>query len=119
MLMTYDPHLVSFAKPIGDDLAISGQISLPQIELIAAAGFKTLLCNRLDDEDPGQLSFATIAAAAKQRGLEAVYQPVVSGNVTAQDVAAFANHMASLQKPVFAYCRSGTRCLMMWQASQR
>ena len=78
------------------------------------AAFSTIICNRPDGEDPGQPSFSEIAAKAEAAGIKAIFQPVASGNVSDADADAFAANLASAPKPIFAYCRSGTRCTILW-----
>ena len=101
-------------KRLSDELTVSPQLPIEAIDEIAKAGFKTVICNRPDDEDPGQPSFAEIAAKAEAAGMKAIFQPVASGNVADTDVDAFAANLAAAPKPVFAYCRSGTRCTILW-----
>lgn len=101
-------------KRLSDDLTVSPQMPLDAIDEIAKAGFKTIICNRPDDEDPGQPSFSEIAAKAEAAGMTAIFQPVASGNVSDADADAFAANLAAAEKPVFAYCRSGTRCTILW-----
>lgn len=101
-------------KRLSDELTVSPQLPIDAIDEIANEGFKTIICNRPDNEDPGQPSFAEIAAKAESAGLKAIFQPVASGNVSDADVDAFAANLNGAQKPVFAYCRSGTRCTILW-----
>ncbi|WP_339779068.1 TIGR01244 family sulfur transferase [uncultured Thalassospira sp.] len=101
-------------KRLSDDLTVSPQVPLEAIPAIADAGFKTIICNRPDQEDPDQPSFDEISAKAKECDLEAVFLPVVSGNVQDSDVDAFIAALATVRKPVFAYCRTGTRCTILW-----
>jgi len=103
---------------LDETLTVSGQIAAEDVALIAAQGFRSILCNRPDDEDHGQPPFAAIEAAARAAGLEAAFQPVLSGGVSDADGADFAALMETLPKPVFAYCRSGTRCAMLWSLAQ-
>ena len=101
-------------KRLSDELTVSPQLPIDAIDEIANAGFKTVMCNRPDDEDPGQPSFAEIAAKAEAAGMKAIFQPVASGNVSDADADAFAANLQAAEKPVFAYCRSGTRCTILW-----
>lgn len=101
-------------KRLSDDLTVSSQVPLDVIDEIASAGFKSIICNRPDDEDPGQPSFSEISAKAEAAGMKAIFQPVASGNVLDADADAFAANLAEAPKPVFAYCRSGTRCTILW-----
>ncbi len=105
-------------KTINSTLSVSEQIAPSDITGIAAAGFKSVICNRPDGEGADQPVFAEIEAAAGLAGLQAAYQPVVSGQVKDSDAAAFGALFASLPKPVFAYCRSGTRSATLWSLSE-
>jgi len=99
---------------VTDDLTVSPQIDVHDIKTIASAGFRSILCNRPDDEEPGQPAFAAIEAAAREHGLTIGYQPVISGQLTDDDIDRFKAMIESLPSPVFAYCRSGTRCIVLW-----
>lgn len=105
-------------KMIDATLSVSPQISTEDVAAIAAAGFRSILCNRPDGEGADQPVFAEIEAAATQAGLQAIYQPVVSGTVQDGDAAQFGAHFAALPKPVLAYCRSGTRSATLWSLSE-
>lgn len=105
-------------KPINADLAVSPQIAAEDIPAIAEAGFRSILCNRPDREDADQPGFDLIEQAARAAGLEVRWQPVISGQVQDADAEAFAEMLDSLPAPVLAYCRSGTRCAMLWALSQ-
>ncbi|MFT6792014.1 MAG: sulfide:quinone oxidoreductase [Cellvibrionaceae bacterium] len=102
---------------LSDELTTSGQISLDDLQQLHADGIKTIICNRYDHEDPNQPDFETIAAAAKALGMEAHLMPVASGNVTKKDGEQFGELLTKVQKPVHAYCRSGTRCNILWTLS--
>jgi uncharacterized protein (TIGR01244 family) len=103
---------------IDPDYAAAGQIAPGDVATIAAQGYRSLMCNRPDGEEFGQPSFAEIAAAADAAGLATAHVPVVSGQITADDVEAFRAAMAALPGPVFAYCRSGARCQHLWRLSR-
>jgi sulfide:quinone oxidoreductase len=105
-------------RRLADILSVSPQIAVADVAAIAGAGFRSIVCNRPDGEDPGQPRFAEIAAAAAAAGLRAVHQPVASGAVTAVDGAMFAAILADLPKPVLAYCRSGARSTTLWSLCQ-
>lgn len=105
-------------KTIDQTLSVSEQIKAEDLPAIAAAGFKSIICNRPDGEGADQPVFAEIEAAAKASGLTVRYQPIVSGKVTDEDAADFGNLMDSLPKPIFAYCRTGTRSTTLWSLSE-
>lgn len=97
-------------RQITEDYAVSPQISAADVALIKEAGFKSVICNRPDNEDPGQPPAAAIQAAVEAAGLEWRWVPVISGGMTQDNVADQADALDELPGPVFAYCRSGTRC---------
>jgi sulfide:quinone oxidoreductase len=105
-------------RTISHDLSVSEQIELADVAHIAAAGFKSIICNRPDGEGKGQTDFPLIDAAAQKAGLATAYLPVVSGAVGDKDAEAFGKLLDTLPKPVFAYCRTGTRCSILWSLSQ-
>lgn len=103
-------------RQIDDDYSVSPQIAVSDIAEIKAAGFRTVICNRPDDEDPGQPDHETIRRAVEEAGLAFRWLPVISGQMTADDVAGQAQALEELPGPVFAYCRSGTRCTNLYAA---
>lgn len=103
---------------VSDEFAISPQISADQIDMIKEQGFAAIICNRPDDEEPGQPSAAAIQKLAEAAGLVFVHQPVESGAVTFEDVETFKTLYADLPKPLLGYCRSGARCQFLFQAAQ-
>ena len=104
-------------KYLDDDLAVLPQIDPADVAGLAEMGFKTIINNRPDNEEPGQPSIASIENASQNAGLGFQSQPVVSGAITLNDVAEFKELMDKAEKPVLAYCRSGTRCTMLWALS--
>lgn len=105
-------------KTIDQTLSVSEQIKAEDLPAIAAAGFKSIICNRPDGEGADQPVFAEIEAAATALGLVASYQPIISGKVGDEDAMAFGKLMDTLPKPIFAYCRTGTRSTTLWSLSE-
>ncbi len=101
-------------RTLSPKFTVSPQISVEDVGTIAAQGFRAIICNRPDGEGADQPSFKEIAAAAKAAGIEARYVPVQSGMVKDQDVEAFGAALEDVQRPVFAYCRTGTRSATLW-----
>jgi uncharacterized protein (TIGR01244 family) len=105
-------------RQISDDYSVSGQILPDDIAALKAAGFKSVICNRPDNEQPGQPSADSVKQAAEAAGLEFRYIPVISGQITEENVADQAIALEELQGPVFAYCRSGARCTNLYALIQ-
>lgn len=106
------------ARTISPQISVSPQIQPSDVKTIADMGFRSILCNRPDGEAPDQPSFDEIATAAKKVGLEVRFQPIISGKVQDADADEFGNALMELPGPVFAYCRTGTRCATLWSLNQ-
>lgn len=103
-------------KKLDDHVSVSQQISPADISLIAAQGFKAIINNRPDGEEDGQVSAATLAAAARAANLEYVHIPITPGAFTDELIAAQREAIAQMPGPVLAFCRTGTRCAIVWGA---
>jgi sulfide:quinone oxidoreductase len=90
-------------------LSTSPQIRPEEVPKIAAAGFRSIVCNRPDGEEQGQPSADEIGAAARSAGLGFAHVPAASDSVTNQDGVAMKRALQDLPAPVLAYCRSGAR----------
>lgn len=112
------------SKQLTPQLHVASQITKEDIPAIAAQGFKVILNNRPDGEGEGegQPPAAEIEAAAKAHGIEYIYQPVVGTAITDENAEAFGATIAACingnSGPVFAHCRTGTRCTILWMLSQ-
>jgi len=100
--------------PLSKDLSVTTQIAVADIAALAALGFRSIINNRPDSEEAGQPTNATLAAAAKQAGLDYRHIPVVSGQLQGSQVTAFAAALAGMPAPVLAFCRTGTRSSTLW-----
>jgi len=105
-------------RKITEDFSVSPQIEVADIPAVAEAGYRAILCNRPDGEEVGQPEFDPIAEAARAAGLEVEYLPIVSGRITKADAEAFGAALDTLPRPILAYCRTGTRCTVMWSMTQ-
>lgn len=108
------PRLV----PLSDTLSVAGQLSPADLPRIAHEGFRSVICNRPDNESPGQFNHLDLAAAASQAGLMLAYLPVVPGKVVPEDGQAFARLLRELPAPTLAFCRSGMRSATLWALSE-
>ena len=105
-------------RTIDPNFAVAGQIQPDQIEALAAAGFKTIVCARPDNEEPGQPSFRQIQAQADKLGIKAVHIPI-SGGISDNSVKAMKKALKDLPKPMYGYCRSGARAGSLYGAALR
>ena len=106
------------SKQLTSQLHVASQITKEDIPTIAAQGFKVILNNRPDGEGEDQPLAAEIEAEAKAHGIQYIYQPVVGTAISDQDAENFGNNIANNDGPIFAHCRTGTRCTILWMLSQ-
>ncbi|MBB4105098.1 TIGR01244 family sulfur transferase [Allorhizobium borbori] len=105
-------------REIDGEYSVSGQISVSDLDTIKALGFKSIVCNRPDEEEPGQTPFSVIAARAAELGLETAHVPVGRMGVDADAVAGMVDVLDELPRPMLAYCRSGARSTAIYEKSQ-
>jgi uncharacterized protein (TIGR01244 family) len=101
-------------RHINESISVAPQIAVEQVAEIAAAGFKTIVNNRPDDEDAGQPSGDAIRAAAEAAGLNYVAIPVTHAGFSHPQIDAMTQALVDADGPVLAYCRSGTRSCNLW-----
>ena len=96
------------------DLSATGKLDRSDIEALAAAGVKTIINNRPDGEDPGQLPAEEARRLAAAHGIAYHHIPVTAATLSRADVDAFAAALAVAPRPIVAHCRSGTRSTLLW-----
>jgi sulfide:quinone oxidoreductase len=102
------------AKKITDDFSVAEQLLPDDVDEMAAAGFKTIICNRPDGESADQPIRAEIQAIAEEHEMAFHYIPVVSGQLNLEDIAKFSEALDNAERPILAYCRTGTRSIQLW-----
>lgn len=105
-------------RRLTDSLAVAPQLSVEDVREAARLGFRTLVNNRPDGEEPAQPSSLELEAAAHAAGLQYFYQPVNGSAIGEDDVHDFASLFERAQAPVLAFCRSGARSVMLWALNQ-
>lgn len=103
---------------ITPDITVSPQIAPEDVAEAARLGFRTLICNRPDEETAPGYDSAAMAEAAQAAGLAFHYLPYYPGELTARLADAFTEAFAEAEKPVLAYCRSGTRSSHLWALAE-
>jgi len=93
-----------------EQFSSSGQIAIDDLTLIAEAGFRSVICNRPDDEDGGQhVASAELEKQAAALGMQFAYLPVGRSGMAPEQAAAMHALLVQLPGPVLAFCRSGAR----------
>jgi uncharacterized protein (TIGR01244 family) len=100
-------------RQITEDYSVAPQISVADVAAIKQAGFRSVICNRPDSED-GAVPHDRIEQAVREAGMEFRFIPVISGQVTMDNVDDQAAALDELPTPVLAYCRSGARCTNLY-----
>jgi len=95
-------------------LTAAGALSRDDIEALAASGVKTIVNNRPDGEDPGQLPADEARRLAAAHGIAYHHIPFIGATLTTADIDAFDAVLKSAPHPLVAHCRSGTRSTMIW-----
>jgi len=105
-------------KNINNKFFVSPQIQVKDLAQIKEKGIKTIVCNRPDNEERDQPAYETIVTEAKGLGLVVKSLPVISGNVSDEQVKNFSTMLDESDTPILAYCRTGTRSAILWTLSQ-
>ena len=105
-------------RKISDTVFASPQIGLAEVALAAAQGIGLIVNNRPEGESDDQVPGAEIEAAARAAGLGYVAIPVTHAGFSEARVKAMAAALASTDRPILAYCRSGTRSTLLWALAE-
>jgi uncharacterized protein (TIGR01244 family) len=103
---------------VAADIAVAPQLQPDQMAAVAAEGFRSVINNRMPQE-PGQPAQDALRDAAQRAGLQYEWQPVNPAAITAQDVEQFGQLLEKLPRPILAFCRSGSRSTVLYQAARR
>lgn len=107
-------------QPVAPDICVAPQLTPEAMAEAAAMGFKSVVNNRPDFEHgPDQPTSAEIEAAAKAAGLEYRHLPVAGGYQSPEEIAAFAELLVALPRPLLAFCRSGARSTRLFMLAQQ
>ena len=93
---------------------VGSQISLDDITEQNFRNINTIIIARPEDEELGQPTFASIKLIGNGIGIKVYQIPVISGQITEEDVQAFEALTNKEGRPVFIYCRSGHRATSLW-----
>jgi sulfide:quinone oxidoreductase len=94
---------------IDTDYAVAGQLAPEHMKQLADAGFRSVINNRPDGEDPAQTPHSVMKQAAEAAGLQYVFVPVGAAFPVQEAAIKLKEALAKLPRPVLAYCRSGAR----------
>ena len=104
-------------RRVTEDFTTAPQISLADVAEAARLGFRTVINNRPDGEEPAQPPSAEVEAAARAAGLAYHHIPV-RGGPTPDQVEQTRELLSTAETPILAFCRSGTRSIVTWSLAQ-
>ena len=105
-------------RPLSDTYSVSPQITPEDAAAIAAAGYRMVICNRPDAENPPEQQMAAVREAVEGAGMTFVANPFTGPTMGMDNVGAQGEAVAQADGPVLAYCASGNRSSIMWALSQ-
>ena len=107
-------------RQIDHDVFVAPQLDAAAMAEVARLGFKSVVNNRPDFEHgPDQPTNAQIEAAAHAAGLEYRFLPVQGGYQSPAEIAAFAQLLEELPRPLLVFCRSGARSARLFAAASQ
>lgn len=110
MPLIITPHSSTFSS--------SPQLDLADVPQIASEGYRSIICNRPDDETgPAYATSEEVRAKAEAAGLQFAFLPVIPKQITPEQIASFASLLETLPGPVLGYCRTGSRSTSLYQSS--
>jgi len=106
-------------RAVAPDVCVAPQLTADAMAEAARAGFRSVINNRPDFEfGPDQPTNASIEAAARAAGLEYRFLPVAGGYQSPDEIAAMAQLLRELPRPILAFCRSGNRSANLYAQAQ-
>lgn len=94
---------------VSDILAV-GEVPTPEhLEILAKAGFKSVINSQPDGEVARFADSDAIGADAKRHGLGYIYAPIASRHPSHYELALFRQALKELPAPIYAFCYSGAR----------
>ena len=103
-------------RRVTDAYSVSPQLRLQDLKTAASEGFRQVINNRPDGEEPGQPSSDEMRKAAEAAGLAYVHLP--NRGMPPSIDQARAQVEAAADGPTLAFCRSGTRSISAWAIGQ-
>ncbi|WP_050927555.1 TIGR01244 family sulfur transferase [Aestuariivita boseongensis] len=99
---------------LAENLYVGSQIAETDLAALKQDGFTDVICNRPDEEHPGEAASAEMQKIATNLGLAFHYQPIAPGEPFARQASFLKRIVTQPGKKVFAYCRSGARSTNAW-----
>lgn len=105
-------------QEIDQGVFVCGQLTVDFVDELAQQGFKTIVCNRPDGEEPDQPSFAVIEQRARKHNIKVFFIPVTPLNIEKQNIDDMHMVLANCDYPLVAYCKTGGRATALYQLAK-
>lgn len=103
---------------ITPNFAVSDMPGAEDFAEVAALGFKSVISNRPDHEEDGQMTGRMEAVLAWREGLRFQHIPAAKHEVfTDAVVEPMADALNRLEGPILAHCKTGIRSVILWAAA--
>ena len=108
----------ALSQALTPNVSVTGQMTAEKFQKLIQQDFKSVIVNRPDQEAGNMTSASELREIAEQAKLSLIYQPVISGQISKQDVQEFAKYYNSLPKPILLVCKSGNRSKVFFNQAQ-
>ncbi|MET0230133.1 MAG: sulfur transferase domain-containing protein [Rhodanobacteraceae bacterium] len=105
-------------KRLTDDAWVTGQITTAQVPAIRAAGFRTIVNMRIDNEAPGQPDYAEMMYAVQGAKLAYGYVPLRKGPLAPVQIEALMSALSRLPKPALLYGEPREHVARAWALAE-
>ena len=99
---------------ISPEYSVSAQICADDLPNIVTAGFKSIICNRPDTENPKNLQIEILKRRTTTVGLEFAENVFGPSTFGMDKIDRQSQLLVKMPGPVLAYCASGNRCCIIW-----
>jgi sulfide:quinone oxidoreductase len=103
---------------ITSQFAVTAALAPEDFATAAARGFRSVISNRPDNEDHGQLTARAESVLAWRSGLAFRHVPAAKTDIFGDAVVeAMEEAIRTLEGPVLAHCKTGARSAVAWAAA--
>ena len=105
-------------QQLNDNIYISDQVNIIDIEILSQMGIKSIINNRPDNEADGQPSSNELMQAARLVNIDYYYLPITPDKYPVKKTEELTILLNSTKKPTVMFCRTGNRSANLWALAQ-
>ncbi|MCO8068460.1 beta-lactamase hydrolase domain-containing protein [Acinetobacter schindleri] len=106
------------SRQLTSSVSVTGQMTSDKFQQLMQQGFKSVIVNRPDQEAGNAVTVSHLRSIAEKSQVSVIYQPVISGQITQENIEEFAKYYNELPKPILMVCRSGTRSAALFNQAK-